>query len=245
MSSPRTAIREGERPGAHPPSEQYLEAILTLEEEGSQVIQARLAETVGHSAPTVSEMVQRLRSSGYIDIEGRLLHLTASGRELAASVTRKHRLAECLLTQIIGLPWHKVHAEADRWEHVISDEVEARLVDLLGDPTTCPHGNVIPGNGHCPEASLVLSQARPGDLVRLSRISAFLEPDTEALAYLEQHGFTPGAQARVAAQGPDGSLVLETPTASIVVGAQFAELMFYVPVEEPSDHVAETAERAG
>ena len=120
-------------PGVHPPNEQYLEAILYLEEEGSQVIQARLAEHVGHSAPTVSEMVHRLKEAGYIEVKGRSIILTASGRKLATSVIRKHRLAERLLTDVIGLPWHKVHAEADRWEHVISDEVEARRTALACD----------------------------------------------------------------------------------------------------------------
>lgn len=218
---------------------------MTLEEEGAQVIQARLAETVGHSAPTVSEMVHRLKGAGYIDVNGRALSLTDSGRQLASSVTRKHRLAECLLTQVIGLPWHKVHAEADRWEHVISDEVEERLVEILGDPATCPHGNVIPGSAHTPEPSQVLSHASPGQRVRLTRISSLLEPDMEALAYLEQHGFVPGQEARVAARGPDGSLVLETATASMVVGAPFAELIFFAPVEEPKNlHDVPTTDEA-
>src|SRR3954467_59973 len=131
--------------GVHPPLEEYLEAIHELEEEGSQVIQARLVERLGHSAPTVSEMVRRLRDEGYLEVDRRLLTPPPPGRARAESVVRKHRLAERLLTDIIGLEWHKAHLEAGRWEHVISDEVEVLLVKLLDNPTPCPHGNPIPG----------------------------------------------------------------------------------------------------
>src|ERR1700742_4763837 len=135
--------------GFHPPLEEYLEAIHELDEEGVVVIQARLAERLGHSAPAVSEMIRRLREGGYVRTSGRALQLTESGRSVAQSVVRKHRLAERLLTDIIGLPWEKAHLEAGRWEHVISDEVEARLIEILGHPTTCPHGNPIPGSAEC------------------------------------------------------------------------------------------------
>src|SRR5688500_7573665 len=104
--------------GFHPPLEEYLEAIHELEEEGTEVIQARLAERLGHSAPSVSEMIRRLRSGGYLEPSGKSVHLTKKGRSLAESVVRKHRLAERLLTDVIGLPWHKAHVEACRWEHV-------------------------------------------------------------------------------------------------------------------------------
>ena len=221
----------GDRPGAHPPNEQYLEAIFNLEEEGNQVIQARLAERVGHSAPTVSEMVHRLKEAGYLDVHGRNLTLTSEGRSMATSVIRKHRLAERLLTDIIGLPWHKVHAEADRGEHVISDEVEQRLVEVLGNPATCPHGNLVPGSGYQVEPTKVLADAKVGDRVRLSRISELLEFDTDTMAYLEEHNFIPGREARVSAQGPDGSLVLETSGGTLVLGATFAQLLFYADVE--------------
>ena len=131
----------------HPPLEEYLEAIWELNEEGISVIQARLAEHLGHSAPSVSEMVRRLKADGYVELDGRFLTLTEKGMARAVSVVRKHRLAERLLTDIIGIPWHRTHVEACRWEHVISDEVEERLVAILDNPTTCPHGNPIPGSG--------------------------------------------------------------------------------------------------
>src|SRR5215210_88978 len=167
--------------GYHPPLEEYLEAIHELEEEGaSPVIQARLAERVGHSAPSVSALVRRLRTEGYLAVKGPSLTLTAKGRARAESVVRKHRLAERLLTDVIGLPWHKAHLEAGRWEHVISDEVEERIVQLLEHPTTCPHGNPIPGMG-VPRFDLhALSESTPGDRVRLERVTEQVESDADS-----------------------------------------------------------------
>jgi DtxR family Mn-dependent transcriptional regulator len=223
-------VSNGAPAGVHPPSEQYLEAIFNLEEEGSQVIQARLAERVGHSAPTVSEMVHRLREAGYVEVTGRSISLTESGRQLATSVIRKHRLAERLLTDILGLPWHKVHAEADRWEHVISDDVEARLVEVLGNPSTCPHGNPIPGSGAKPEPATVLADSQVGDRVRLARVTELVEFDLEALIYLDEHGFVPGCEAVVAAQGPDGTLVLDVGAVTVVLGAPLAGQLYVATI---------------
>src|SRR6202046_3933374 len=137
------AYHRGVSDSFHPPLEEYLEAIHELEEEGATVIQARLAERLGHSAPAVSEMVRRLRDEGYVEVRGRKLLLTGDRQTMAESAVGKPRLAERLLTDIIGLPWEHAHVEAGRWEHVISDEVEARLVEILGPPTTCPDGNPI------------------------------------------------------------------------------------------------------
>jgi len=218
--------------------------ILILEEEGNQVIQARLAERVGHSAPTVSEMVHRLKEAGYINVHGRALSLTQSGRELATSVIRKHRLAERLLIDVIGLEWHKVHAEADRWEHVISDDVEARLSMVLGNPSICPHGNVIPGSGAVRTPASVLTEAQIGDRVTLVRVAEALEFDSEALLYLERNGFIPGRSATVVAKGPDESLVLETDETSLVLGEHLARLLYYVPCAEDNGAGSATGPRS-
>ena len=182
----------------HPPVEEYLETMLGLAEEGVPVIQARIAERLGRSAPSVSEMLDRLIDDGYVTREGRRLYLTESGRALAEKVVRKHRLAERLLVDVIGLEWHKVHREAGRWEHVISDDVEARLVELLGDPATCPHGNPIPGS-HT-EAPAVetrpLAEVDVGERVRLLRVSEEVELNLGSLTLLDESGFIPGAVAR-------------------------------------------------
>src|SRR5256714_3201979 len=177
--------------GFHPPLEEYLEAIHALEEEGVQVIQARLAERLGHSAPSVSEMIRRLRAEGYVEVKGRAVQLTKEGRKRAESVVRKHRLAERLLTDVIGLEWHKAHIEAGRWEHVISDDVEARLIVLLGNPSTCPHGNPIPGAPPPKRHLTALADSEPGDHVRLARITEQVEIDLDSLTYLGLHGFIP------------------------------------------------------
>jgi DtxR family Mn-dependent transcriptional regulator len=213
----------------HPPVEEYLEALHELEEEGATLIQARLAERVGHSAPAVSEMVGRLKREGYLKGEGRTLTLTAKGRTYAESVVRKHRLAERLLTDVIGLPWPEAHIEACRWEHVISDQVEERLVALLGNPTTCPHGNPIPGTG--PEVAhlTALSVHEPGDEVRLERLTEQVEINHDALVYLDDHDFRPGAAARVRSKAPDGTLTLELAKGTIALGPALTEQLYVVP----------------
>src|SRR4051794_1138870 len=133
----------------HDATEEYLEAILEIEEEGVVPIRARLVERLGLSAPAVSETVNRLIENGYTELMAdRSLRLTPKGREIAVAIVRRHRLAERLLVDVIGLEWEKAHKEAARWEHAISAEVEQKLVELLGDPATCPHGNPIPGSGH-------------------------------------------------------------------------------------------------
>jgi DtxR family transcriptional regulator, Mn-dependent transcriptional regulator len=212
--------------GFHPPLEEYLEAIHELDEEGMIIIQARLAERLGHSAPAVSEMVKRLRDEGYVQVKGRSLSLTESGRTVAESVVRKHRLAERLLTDIIGLPWDKAHTEAGRWEHVISDEVEARLIEVLGNPSTCPHGNPIPGSGAAAVETILLSQTRQGDHVRLARVTEQVEIDQDSLSYLSTNGFTPGAEATVTSRAPDGTLTLDLGVRSIALGPALAQQLF-------------------
>ena len=212
--------------GFHPPLEEYLEAIHELEEEGTEVIQARLAERLGHSAPSVSEMVKRLRDDGYLAVRGRTVGLTSKGRTLAESVVRKHRLAERLLTDIIGLSWPKAHAEACRWEHVISDEVEQKLVALLDNPTTCPHGNPIPGSGFTEPDLIPLSAVEEGDTITLHRVTEQVEIDLDALTYLDDHGFVPGTDATVASKAPDGTLTLDMGGRTIALGPTLADQLY-------------------
>ncbi|MGH9116050.1 MAG: metal-dependent transcriptional regulator [Acidimicrobiales bacterium] len=212
--------------GFHPPLEEYLEAIHELGEEGIVVIRARLAERLDHSAPAVSEMIKRLSDEGYVEVRGRSLLLTERGRSVAESVVRKHRLAERLLTDVIGLPWEKAHLEAGRWEHVISDEVETRLVELLGHPTPCPHGNPIPGAGGDRPDLTVLSASRQGDHVRLERVTEQVEIDLDSLSYLSAHGFIPGTEATVASRAPDGTLILDLGAGTIALGPALAQQLY-------------------
>src|SRR5579875_2789682 len=132
--------------------EMYLRTVFELEEEGAVPLRARIAERLGQSVPTVSQTVARMERDGLLRIEGdRRLELTPQGRSLATRVMRKHRLAECLLVDVIGLEWEQVHEEACRWEHVMSEAVERRLVEVLGHPTESPYGNPIPGLGELGE----------------------------------------------------------------------------------------------
>jgi DtxR family Mn-dependent transcriptional regulator len=214
--------------GYHPPLEEYLETIHGLTEEGTPVIGARIAERLGRSAPSVSEMLDRLEDDGYVSRSGRRVALTPTGALLAEKVVRRHRLAERLLVDIIGLEWYKVHREAGRWEHVISDDVEARLLVLLDNPTTCPHGNPIPGSmpARPPAVVLRLADVDPGATVRLERISEDVEIHMEWLAYLDAHGFIPGASAVVDGRLEDGGLSLLLGGASVPFGRDLARRLY-------------------
>ena len=213
----------------HPPVEEYLETIFALEEEGIPVIQARLAERLGKAAPSVSEMLDRLEADDLIARSARQITMTDKGAILAASVVRKHRLAERLLVDIIGLDWDKAHVEAGRWEHVISDDVEAHLVVLLGNPTTCPHGNPIPGVEPVGPEQRRLADAQPGDRIRLERITESVEHDTASLTYLGDHGLTPGSTALIQARAPDGTLTLVVGDEAIALGTAMTQRMFVAP----------------
>jgi DtxR family Mn-dependent transcriptional regulator len=215
----------------HPPVEEYLQTIESLIEEGTPVLQARIAERLGKSAPSVSEMLDRLRSEGYVNRTGRNITLTEQGQAVAQSVIRKHRLAERLLVDVIGLPWHLVHEEAGRWEHVMSNDVEARLVELLGDPGTCPHGNPIPGSANravAPSPQVRLAEAEPGQTVRFERLTEAVEQDGASLRYLDDAGFIPGATAVVTTRGPDGTLMLDVDGHMLALGRDLCQRLFVV-----------------
>lgn len=189
----------------HDATEHYLAAVFEIGESGQRPLRARLAERMRISAPSVTQGVERLIDRGLLSEQpDRSLQLTTAGREIATTVARRHRLAERLLLDVIGLPWSEVHEEADRWEHVISERVERRLIDLLGDPATCPHGNLIPGSRRkAPAApSGLLSESQSGD-VGVVRVSELLESDPDGLRSLERAGVLPGRRIRVVHQGRD------------------------------------------
>ena len=203
-------------------TEMYLRTVWELEEEGILPLRARLVERLGLSAPAVSETVARLEHEGLMHIESdRHLELTDRGRDLAMSVMRKHRLAELLLTDVIGLEWEQVHVEACRWEHVISDEVEKRLIELLDNPSTCPHGNPIPGAGPAVAGSDLVSMttaARSGGRAAITRISEKLQVDVDKMRFLREHGLRPGVTADLAltadgvSAAVDGAEAVRVPT---------------------------------
>ena len=203
----------------HDTTEEYLETIFEIEEEGIVPIRARLVERLRLSAPAVSETVNRLVEQGNVELlDNRRLRLTPKGRAIARSIVRRHRLAERLLVDVIGLEWEKAHREADRWEHAISAEVEEKLVELLGDPATCPHGNPIPGSGRSVDRSrtVLLSEAVPGPVV-VARISERLELDDDALRLIAHGRLIPGSDATVVGRDAIGNVTLSTAAGDQVV----------------------------
>jgi DtxR family Mn-dependent transcriptional regulator len=201
-------------------TEMYLRTIYDLEEEGVVPLRARIAERLDQSGPTVSQTVSRMERDGLLQVAGdRHLELTDKGRRLAISVMRKHRLAERLLVDLIGLPWEEVHAEACRWEHVMSEDVERRLVQVLDNPTVSPFGNPIPGL-----ALLGLADSTGGpdlpELVRLTelpvgdsvavvvrRLTEHVQGDVALITRLKEAGVVPNARVLVQT-GLDGDVTI-------------------------------------
>jgi DtxR family Mn-dependent transcriptional regulator len=191
-------------------TEMYLRTIFELEEEGITPLRARIAERLGQSGPTVSQTVARMERDGLLVVSSdRHLELTAVGRDTAMRVMRKHRLAECLLVEVLGMPWEEVHAEACRWEHVMSESVERRLLELLDNPTVSPYGNpipgldeLVPGAGGIPidAASMApLSDVAHADVRRVTvrRIAEPMQDDGEAMTIMRRIGAMPGASVKV------------------------------------------------
>lgn len=204
----------------------YLEALYEMAEEGIPTQQARLAEWLGVSPPTVSEAVGRLTRRGLVRTgEGRNVELTPDGQGTARTLVRRHRLAERFLVEVVGLPWHLAHEEASHWGRIVSDRVEERFVDLLGDPGSCVHGNPIPGSrNEEPTDDLVpLHDLEPGEPGRLVRLTEDLELDLDVMRYFEDSGLLPGADVRVVAVAPDGTRTLEISGDKVALGSHLTD----------------------
>ena len=185
---------------------EYVAAIYELGEEGLGVIQARIADWLGVSRASVSEMIRKMEADGLVETGSEIV-LTPEGRHLAEVVVRRHRLAERFLTEVLGLPWVKVHAEAEVWELAISDDVEAAMLEKLRQPTTCPHGNPIPGAGYRQPQLHQMSELGP-EARFLHRVSEELELDNEIMGFLDDSGLRPGARVKLVARTPDGTLTV-------------------------------------
>ncbi len=197
-----------ETPEYHPAFEEYCETIFELAEDDMDVIQARIAERLEVSRPAVSEMVKRLEKEGLVTSDDHVILLTEDGRELATSVVRRHRLAERFLTDVLGLSWTEAHHEAGKWEHVISPAVESALDCLLGQPTTCPHGNPIPGSSYREPDTRQLADIGVGESFTVSRIPEELEFAEGLLEFLEVSSLMPGERGAVTAS-VDGAVTVE------------------------------------
>jgi DtxR family Mn-dependent transcriptional regulator len=226
-------------------TEMYLRTVWELEEEGVVALRARIAERLGQSGPTVSQTVARMERDGLLHVAGdRHLVLTEKGRQEAVSVMRKHRLAERLLVDVIGLEWEDVHQEACRWEHVMSEAVERRIVAMLTPPLVCPHGNPIPGleqlGVDVPAAedggdlvTLAAAAARSAAVV-IERISEQVQSDTALLHRLYTAGIRPGAEVTVSPAGAGGVAVNIPDGPLVTLDAVTAEHLLVRPVSAVS-----------
>ena len=193
-------------------TEMYLRTIYELEEEGIVPLRARIAERLGHSGPTVSQTVARMERDGLLTLAGdRHLELSAQGRQRAVRVMRKHRLAERLLVDVLGLEWEYVHDEACRWEHVVSERVERKILALLCEHRESPYGNPIPGLDELGEppnedfrlgvTNLVELVAKGVDVATVRRIGEPAQVDPEALNLLTRAGLMPGRRVLIRRDG--------------------------------------------
>jgi len=216
-------------------TEMYLRTIYELDEEGITPLRARIAERLHQSGPTVSQTVARMERDGLLTVEGdRHLELTTDGRQLATRVMRKHRLAERLLVDVIGLDWELVHEEACRWEHVMSETVERRLLELLGQPTESPYSNPIPGLHELGQSRVVeefmtgveslssVAAAEEGRVL-VRRISEEMQKDEHLMSALRRAGAM-----------PDKTVTVVSTPAGVLVGSggETAEI-----VPEAADHI--------
>ncbi|MGH2774411.1 MAG: metal-dependent transcriptional regulator [Actinomycetota bacterium] len=227
MNSPSPNLR-----ALNPASKEYLEAVYELEEEGQRIVQARIGERLGLAPATVSEGIKRLVSEGYVRVEGtRDLVLTDEGRLVAETLVRRHRLAERMLVDILGIPWHQCHEQAEDWEKVMTPEVEQSILDKLEGEPTCPHGNPIPGT----EGSIAWSELKPvttmqaGDRGTLRRLLEDIELDHDVMLYLEQQELMPGAEITVVDVAPDGTRTLQVGDGKVALGNTLQNNLWVVP----------------
>ena len=233
-------------------TEMYLRTIFELEEEGVTPLRARIAERLGQTGPTVSQTVARMERDGLLHVLGdRQLSLSDRGRTLATRVMRKHRLAECLLVGVIKLPWEEVHIEACRWEHVISENVERRLLELLGYPVRCPHGNLIPGlaelglpgeaqdkmRAATDDAGEAMTKVASADTARvvIRRIGEQIQSDLNLMLKLKRAGIQPGREVMLMAED-DGVRVTAGDPAAAVATELAGPVAAHIFVSQESGH---------
>jgi DtxR family Mn-dependent transcriptional regulator len=213
---------------------EYLMTIRYMHGEGHPVIAARLAERLGVSAATVSEMVNRLSREGLLTVDDatRQLELTDTGRTAAERTFRRHALAEWLLTEVIGLGWAEADEEAHHLQHALSERVTDRIDRLLGEPPTCPHGNPIPRDGRTPDrpAGIPLSGAAEGGQATILRVTEEAEEDARLLTFLQDHAVRPGSVFAVDEVAEHiGTMTLRGPRGDVTLGLTAAAKLRALP----------------
>jgi DtxR family Mn-dependent transcriptional regulator len=219
-----------------PAIQDYLGAIYDLAGSDKPVIGARLARYMRLSAPSIAEALRRMQKDGYVRVEGRKeIRLTSKGLGIAETMARRHRLLERWLTDVLGLDWARAHDEAHRLEHALSPVVEERLAQMLGMPSTCPHGNPIPGMP-APEAHhpIPLSQAVGGQALVVDRITEEAEADRQLLRFLWESGVRPGVRLTVAEVAPyAGTISVQLEEKTITMGLAAAHKIWVYDPKEP------------
>ncbi|AZZ41564.1 Tox regulatory factor [Acidipropionibacterium jensenii] len=228
-------------------TEMYLRTLYELLEEGIDLRRARIVERLHQSGPTVSQTVARMERDGLLVVRpDRTIEFTPAGHAQAVNVMRKHRLAECLLTQVIGLDTALVHGEACRWEHVISDEVENRLIDILDDPDKSPYGNAIPAIGQFtstdsavpfrrdshPLAEFLIDGGEGDQQVRIVRFTEHFQATEPNLATVKRVGLEIGVP--ITARLQDGAVLITGPDGSAEFSEHDADGIFIVPATIPA-----------
>ena len=222
-----TARRRHGQEGPTEKMREYLEVIYYLSARNEPVIGARLAEWMNVTPPTVTNIVQRMEDQGYIARDGRgEIRLTEGGFAQAEAMVKRHRILERFLVDVMGIPWHMIHEEAVRLEHSLSPLMEERIPGLVGQSTTCPHGNPIPGTGVGYEGNVRLDRAAAGSRFRLRRIVEEAEEDSELMRYLQNAGLTPGALFDVVDQSPSYGVTLHTESQTITLSPQIAGVLW-------------------
>jgi len=211
-----------------PTIEDYLGVIYTLERDGEAVIGARLSELLEVSAPTVTITLRRMLRDGWIKMDtSKKIQLTPAGVEAAKKVIRRHMLTEWMLAKILNLPWSKVHEEADKIEHSISNEVEMSLIDKLDDPSQCPHGNPMPGLESLSDNWKPLVEFKTHDRICIKRIHEFLEQDPELMDFLESNHVLPGNQVEIIEVLPfNKTITLEINGHEVTLGFDIAKSIY-------------------
>ncbi|MCC7106749.1 MAG: metal-dependent transcriptional regulator [Chloroflexi bacterium] len=207
-----------------PVVEEYLQTLHFMLRDGQQTIAARLAKRLGLSAPTVTVTLRRMARDGLVTFGAhREILLTESGREAAETSVRRHALVERLLTDFLQMPWDEAHEESHGIEHAVTPKVERQLLIALNNPTTCPHGNPIPGLGSLHPGEFPLDQVRAGEEVVLERITEEAEVSAELMHHLQTHGLAPGARLRVArVEAFNSLLVVDGPAGEAILGLDAA-----------------------
>ncbi len=207
--------------------EDYLKAIIEAESEGHAVVPVLLSHWLGVSPPAVTKAIRRLREDGFLeDAPGGTLQLTRAGRQVAHRTAFRHHLVERMLSEIFGMEWHHVHAEAERLEHVISPEFEAKLIEKLGNDGDCPHGNPV-----LPESPaqirrrglIALTEAQPGVLYT---VASLYERDDRLLSFLHRLGIGPQSTLQLLERNYDNTLRLRVAEAEVTLGASAAERVY-------------------